>query len=145
MHKIARKANQTNKRTRIQILNQKLSTYSKKLINLFLSNRFLSPLFPSSQLFQQNIYLSWRRKIPQFQLLMALSSIFSLSVKCLPLSSSKSKLPSSLQPRKQIALVSQTNPQKDQIQGESCYSFLPYFPSSDGGFFRPCMSLPSLT
>ncbi|XP_050945795.1 thylakoid lumenal protein TL20.3, chloroplastic isoform X2 [Cucumis melo] len=47
---------------------------------------------------------------------MALSSISSLSAKCLPLNSSKSKHPSSLQPRKRISTVSQINPQKDQTQ-----------------------------
>ncbi|KGN50217.1 thylakoid lumenal protein TL20.3, chloroplastic isoform X1 [Cucumis sativus] len=47
---------------------------------------------------------------------MALSSISSLSVKCLPLNSSKSRHPCSLQTRKQISMVSQINPQKDQTQ-----------------------------
>ncbi|XP_023550714.1 thylakoid lumenal protein TL20.3, chloroplastic isoform X1 [Cucurbita pepo subsp. pepo] len=49
---------------------------------------------------------------------MALSSVSSLSLKCLPSSSSKSKVPSSLQPRKPFSIVSQVNLQKDQTQGE---------------------------
>ncbi|KAG7016907.1 Thylakoid lumenal protein TL20.3, chloroplastic [Cucurbita argyrosperma subsp. argyrosperma] len=47
---------------------------------------------------------------------MALSSVSSLSLNCLPSSSSKSKVPNSLQPRKSFSIVSQVNLQKDQTQ-----------------------------